>query len=127
MKNLIVAIIAVFSVSVLSGTVAVPAYAACTDASSCVSQGITDAGGPSTPKKPGPIIKNIVNVLLYVLGALSVIMIIMGGIRYTTSNGDASRIKAAKDTIMYAVIGLVVALLSSAIISLVNTYFSEIK
>lgn len=121
MKNLIVAIIAVLSVSVLSGTVAVPAYAACTDASSCVSQGITDAGGPSTPKKPGPIIKNIVNVLLYILGALSVIMIIIGGIRYTTSNGDASHVKAAKDTIMYAVIGLIVALLAYAIVGFITS------
>lgn len=53
---------------------------------------------------------------LGILGALAVIMIIVGGIRYTTSNGDASRIKAAKDTIMYSVVGLVVALLAYAIV-----------
>jgi hypothetical protein len=46
-------------------------------------------------------------------------MIIVGGIRYTTSNGDSGRIKAAKDTITYAVVGLVVAILAYAIVNFV--------
>jgi hypothetical protein len=61
----------------------------------------------------------IINVMLQVLGILAVIMIIVGGIRYTISNGDASRVKAAKDTITYAVVGLIVALLSYAIVNFV--------
>jgi hypothetical protein len=63
--------------------------------------------------------RTIVNVMLQVLGILAVIMIIVGGIRYTISNGDASRVKAAKDTITYAVVGLIVALLSYAIVNFV--------
>lgn len=67
--------------------------------------------------------KDIVNVMLYVLGAIAVIMIVVGGIRYTTSTGDSSRVKAAKDTIMYAVVGLVVALLAFAIVNFVVVAF----
>jgi TRAP-type C4-dicarboxylate transport system permease small subunit len=61
-------------------------------------------------------ISNIVSVLLYLAGAIAVLVIIYGGIRYVTSTGDASRIKAAKDTILYAVVGLIVAILANAIV-----------
>lgn len=63
--------------------------------------------------------RNIANVMLYVLGAIAVIMIIVGGIRYTTSAGDSARVKASKDTIMYAVVGLVVAIMAFAIVNFV--------
>lgn len=61
----------------------------------------------------------IINTLLYVLGIIAVIMIIIGAIRYTASAGDASRIKAAKDTIMYSVVGLVVAMFAFTIVNFV--------
>lgn len=64
-------------------------------------------------------IKNIINVLLYGLGIVAVIAIIIGGFVYVTSNGDAAKIKKAKDIILYAVIGLVVALLAFAIVNFV--------
>ena len=56
---------------------------------------------------------------LGVLGLLAVIVIIYGGFMYTTSAGDASKIKKAKDTIMYGVVGLVIALLAYAIVNFV--------
>lgn len=65
----------------------------------------------------------IINTMLYVLGILAVIMIIFGGIRYVTSTGDASRVKGAKDTITYAVVGLIVAVLAYAIVNFVITRF----
>jgi hypothetical protein len=64
--------------------------------------------------------EDITKTLLFILGIISVIMIIVGGIRYSTSSGDASRIKAAKDTVMYSVVGLVVALLAYAIVAFVR-------
>ena len=67
--------------------------------------------------------KVIINTLLYVVGIIAVIMIIVGGIKYTVSNGDASRIKSAKDTIMYAVVGLVVAMFAYTIVNFVITRF----
>lgn len=65
------------------------------------------------------MIKIVIDTLLFVLGIISVIMIVIGGIRYTTSNGDPSSLKTAKDTVLYAVVGLVVAILSYSIVNFV--------
>lgn len=65
------------------------------------------------------MIKTVISLLLVALGIIAVIMIVIGGIRYTTSQGDSSGLKSAKDTIIYAVVGLVVAMLSYAIVNFV--------
>jgi len=65
----------------------------------------------------------VINIILFILGIISVIMIIIGGIRYTTSNGDASGIQSAKNTILYAVVGLVIALLAFAIVNFLVSQF----
>ena len=69
-------------------------------------------------------IQVVTNILLFLIGVIAVIAIIIGGIRYTTSNGDASQTKAAKDTILYAVVGLVVAIMAYAIVSWVVRAFA---
>lgn len=69
------------------------------------------------------MIKTVINILLYILGTIAVLVIIIGGIRYTTSNGEASSIKSAKDTILYAVIGLIVAMMAFAIVNFVIKAF----
>lgn len=89
-----------------------------------VQKGIQKIGGDQNQPKLEDGIKTIVNVMLFILGAIAVIMIIIGGIRYTTSNGDASNTKAAKDTILYAVIGLIVAILAYAIVNFVVDAFT---
>lgn len=68
-------------------------------------------------------IDTVVGILLFLIGVIAVIAIIIGGIRYTTSNGDAGQTKAAKDTIMYAVIGLIVAIMAYAIVRWVVDVF----
>lgn len=65
------------------------------------------------------ILTNVINLLLTVIGIIAVIMIIVGGIRYTTSNGDASQTKSAQNTILYAVVGLVIAIMAYAIVRFV--------
>lgn len=69
------------------------------------------------------LIKQIINILLFLIGAIAVIMIIIGGIRYTTSGGDSSQAKGARDTILYAVIGLVIAIMAYAIVNFVISRF----
>lgn len=69
-------------------------------------------------------IKTIVNMMLFILGAIAVIMIIIGGIRYATSNGDQAGVKAGKDIVLYAVIGLIVAILAYAIVNFVLDAFT---
>jgi hypothetical protein len=65
------------------------------------------------------IIKNVVDILLYIVGAVSVIMLIVGGLRYATSAGNSNSVAAAKSTIMYALIGLGVSVLAYAIVQFV--------
>jgi len=67
------------------------------------------------------IFANVANFLTILIGALSVIMIILGGLRYVTSNGDSKNVTAAKDTIMYAIIGVIVAIVAYAIVQFVTT------
>ncbi len=65
------------------------------------------------------IFQTITNVLLFLIGAVSVIMLIYGGIRYTVSGGDSNSVTAAKNTILYAVVGIVVAILAYAAVNFV--------
>ena len=65
------------------------------------------------------IIQMIVNAIIFVIGIVAVVMIILGGISYATSQGDPSKVKKGKDTILYGIIGLIVALLAYAIVNFV--------
>lgn len=70
------------------------------------------------------IFTTITNVLLYLVGAVSVIMIIIGGIRYIVSGGNSANVTAAKNTILYAIVGIIVSILGYAIVNFVITSFS---
>lgn len=76
-----------------------------------------------TVNKAPDIIKTIVNVLLYILAAVSVVVIIIAGITYTTSGGNATLVTKAKNTLLYAVVGLVVAIMAYAIVNYVINAF----
>lgn len=65
------------------------------------------------------IITDIVNIFSVIVGIVSVIMIIYGGFRYVTSGGDAGNVSNAKNTIIYALIGLVVVALAQFIVQFV--------
>lgn len=71
-------------------------------------------GGAPTTVGEGNV-QNILFTVYFWAGVVAVIVIIIGGIRYTTSNGDAGQIKSAKNTILYAVVGLVVIMMAAAI------------
>jgi hypothetical protein len=75
--------------------------------------------GAGTPTDLTNVFGTIANILIFITGAISVIIIIFGGLRYVTSTGDAGRVKQAKDTIQYAIIGLVVSILAYAIVNFV--------
>jgi len=75
------------------------------------------AKADNVPGDLNSVFGTAVNILLYVIGAISVIMLIVGGIRYTVSNGDSTQITNAKNTIMYAIVGLVIAFLAYAIVN----------
>ena len=73
----------------------------------------------------GGVVTTIINVMLFVIGILCVIMIIYGGIRYTISRGEDKEISNAKNTILYAVIGLVVAIVAYALVNWVFTSIGQ--
>lgn len=77
------------------------------------------AGCPGTaaPVTLQSVITNILYSVILVLGIVAVIFIIKGGIDYITSAGDATKLQKAKNTIVYAVIGLVVSVLAFAIVN----------
>ncbi len=120
MKKILTGIIASFFV--ISAVALAPSVALAAPAES-VQSGIDAAGGNQGGPTFAESLRIIVNILLYVLGAIAVIMIVIGGVRYTTANGEASSIKSAKDTILYAVIGLIVAIMAYAIVNFVVSAF----
>lgn len=65
------------------------------------------------------VFTKISNTILYIVGILSVAMLIWGGLRYILSGGDNKKITDAKNTILYAIIGLIIALLAYAIVNFV--------
>lgn len=121
--SMAVTIMAAFSLGTLMNVATPSSTAAQCQGVDCVSQEIITNTKYNTGKSKsvGSIASVITNTLLFFAGAFAVIMIIYGGILYALSSGDATKTKKAKDTILYAVIGLAVALLSYAIVTYVVT------
>ena len=65
------------------------------------------------------MIKNVLNWIFGVIGIVAVIMIILGGFNMMISSGDPGKVKKGKDTILYGIIGLVIAILAFAIVNFV--------
>jgi len=83
-----------------------------------INSGIT-ATGQSDDTSLATIIRNIINALLWFIGIIGVIMLIVGGIRYILSAGNSAQVTAAKNTILYALIGIVIAVLALVIVNFV--------
>ena len=64
-------------------------------------------------------VTGILNGVIAVLGLVCVVVMIIGGVTYMTSSGDAAKVKKAKDTILYGLIGLVVCVLAFALVNFV--------
>lgn len=92
-------------------------------AGDAISGGAQKACGSTCGGDINTIFTSISNALIFIVGAVSVIMIIVGGLRYVLSSGDPKAISAAKDTILYAVIGIIVAIAAFGIVSFVTKNF----
>ncbi len=77
-----------------------------------------DEGGTAV-NKVNEIIKLVINLFSIIVGVISVIMIIIGGLKYITSGGESGNVTSAKNTILYAIIGLVVVALAQIIVRFV--------
>ena len=67
------------------------------------------------------VFRNISNFVLGFIGIIAVVMLVIGGIRYMISGGDSKKITDAKNTVLYAIIGLIICLLSAIIVNTVIT------
>lgn len=76
--------------------------------------GCTTAGNPNDSLKS--IASKIVNLLSVIVGIVSVIMIIYGGFKYITSGGDSGNVSGAKNTLVYAIVGLIIVALAQFIV-----------
>ncbi len=65
------------------------------------------------------LIRDVINIFSFIVGVVAVIMIIIGGFQYITSAGDSNKVGTAKNTILYAIIGLVIVALSQFIVRFV--------
>lgn len=130
-KNIILALSALF---IIAAPVAVYAAPVSPDVGVCQGAGTLQIGtgtnnAPSDTtsncnaqdqtSKVNNIISTILNVLSVVVGIIAVIMIIIGGFHYITSGGSDEKVKKAKNTLLYAVIGLIVVALAQIIVKFV--------
>jgi hypothetical protein len=94
----------------------------CSGIAGCTTSGAekTDPEGASSGQDASETVNNmittVINIFSLVVGVISVIMIIIGGLKYITSGGDSGNVSGAKNTILYAIIGLVVVALAQVIV-----------
>lgn len=74
------------------------------------------------------VFRQITNTILYIVGVVTVIVLIWGGLRYVLSGGDSKKVTDAKNTVLYAIIGLIISFLAFAIVNfVVDTLPSDSK
>ncbi len=130
LQALLVVPVLALGVSATAGVLSAPVASAAsctTDASGGIGGGAGCAQGEDQQADlfgDTGVFKIITNVLLFIIGAVSVIMLIIGGIRYVVSGGDSGAVTSAKNTILYAVVGIIVAILAYALVNFVISSFA---
>lgn len=127
-KRIATGLLVALAVVGLPVALSAPAYAQA-NINDCLSQGAGlngQLGGDCTPTADtgsvddlSEIITLVVNIISVIVGVVAVIMIIFGGAKYITSGGESGKITSAKNTIIYALIGLVVVALAQVIVHFV--------
>lgn len=126
-KNLLVAFAALFA---LATPVAIPAVVYAGD--DLVTGGLC-GGVEVSPDQTGncqqsasgagdrvsQLLRTVINIFSWIVGVIAVIMIIVGGLKYITSGGDSGNVSSAKNTILYALVGLVIVALAQFIVRFV--------
>lgn len=86
--------------------------------------GVALASGSCDGGALGGVFAKVSSTLIFLVGAISVIMVIIGALRYVLSNGDSAGLKSAKDTILYALIGVAISIFAYALVAFVVGRFS---
>lgn len=81
-----------------------------------------DSGGISAynlPRTPDNAISTILEIVLNIAGALALLMIVISGLRYIFAGGDSGRVKKAKDSLIFALVGLILVVIARGIVTFV--------
>lgn len=131
MKNLKLKLLLAITILSSSFTFSLPAFAAidCANPANAKEQiqcGACDAAGTTAnctpanaPKSLSDTIAQVINILSVLAGAAAVVMIIVGGFRYITSSGNPEQAKSARNTLLYALIGLIIIAMAQLIVQFV--------
>ncbi len=121
LKSIKLTLLALFSFFGLSTLFILPTYAEVNCNDTNIPAAVREAAGcdsTTTDDTALPkVIINILNAIIGVSGLIAVIFIVIGGVQYMISSGDPGKIKKAKDTILYAIIGLIICVLAFAIVN----------
>ena len=77
-------------------------------------------GLPDSTQNVGDALTNVVNVLIYLIGGLSLIFIIVGGLLIVTAAGSPRRVEQGREAIIYAIVGLVIAIGALAVVTFIS-------
>lgn len=128
LKNVAISLAALATLVAPSLALATPAFAATSDIQNSLCSGTNlDLSGSKTNCGTGSgatnnlnkLLTDIVNIFSAIVGVVAVVMIIVGGLRYITSGGDSGKVGTAKNTLIYAIIGLIVVALAQIIVHFV--------
>lgn len=122
----IMTILSVLAIVLGVGVLFVQPTAVHASAKNEITNGFNDAGGNAAGQitdLPAQA-RTIINTMLFMVGMLSVVMIIYSGLRYITAHGDKEQINSAKNTLIYSIVGLVIAILAYAIVNWVMGRFN---
>jgi len=133
MKKTILAIMALLSLNLATPVFAGAAYAACPTTDTPQGQvidGLQSTGSNCDTGGVDNLLNTIVQILSLVVGVAAIIMIIVAGFKYITSGGDAGKISSAKNTLIYALVGVAVAALAQFLVHFVfttSTHSTDVK
>lgn len=128
MKKLLLSIFTLATILCLTPVFSQPAYAACNADNTPVGQvegGIDETGGNCSGDGVKNFLSTVVKILGIVAGAAAIIMIIISGFKYITSGGDTNKVASAKNTLIYAMVGVAVAVLAQLLVNFAFTTASN--
>jgi hypothetical protein len=128
MKNLLVLFISAFTVIGLQFTA--PNLVSAATSKDAVCEGIAIGGGttgtkcdPAAATEVSERIKRAIQIFQVIVGLIAVFYLIYGGLKFITAGGDPGGVKSARNTIIYAAIGLIIVLIAQFIVQFVINRF----
>lgn len=97
----------------------------CLDKGSCETDTANCASTSDPTERVNGLIRLIINIFSLVVGVIAVIMIIIGGLKYILSGGDSGNVTGAKNTILFAIVGLIIVALAQIIVRFVLKKVTE--